>query len=277
MQTENSAFTNRSGQKIFQSSWLPASAPQAVVCIIHGLGEHSGRYAALAESLAAAGFACFALDHPAHGKSDGQQCFIPDFSLLVETARQFIDDSKQRYPDLPSFVIGHSMGGVITTTLLTETPQLVNGAILSGPALATDEAVGPIQRIVLNAISRLFPEAPTFQLDPSLVCSDVSVVDNYLNDPLVFSGKIPARTISEIIRGADSALKKASKITTPLLLLHGENDKLASPEGSKQLYRSCSSEDKELIIYPALFHEIFQEPRRHEIFSRIADWIGERR
>ena len=270
---ESSEFHNAQGDKIFQQSWLPDGPAKADVFIIHGLGEHSGRYSEIAHFLVERGYRAHALDHPGHGKSDGLRAYIDDFSIFTETASDFIKRIQSQNDELPSYIIGHSMGGVITSNLLIDHPSLVAGAILSGPALATDEAVGPVQTFILKLIAKFFPKLPVFQLDANLICRNPAVVEEYLNDPLVYSGKIRARLLIEIVGAGERALQRAAEITLPMLMLHGEEDGLASVKGSQAMFAGISSEDKDIIIYPELFHEIFNEDSKRDIYDTVTNWL----
>lgn len=272
MKQSSSEFTNAQGQKIFRQSWLPDAEPSADVFIIHGLGEHSSRYAELAEMLARRGYAVHALDHPGHGRSEGLPAYIERFDIFVETAAQFLREV-HNHNGKPCFVIGHSMGGVITCNLLIDHPELVQAAVLSGPALATDEALGPAQKVVLKAVAKVLPKLPAFQLDAKLICRDPKVVEEYLADPLVYSGKVRVRLLAEIVRAANRAMAEAAKIDIPMLFLHGEDDALASPEGSRKMYQSISSTDKDIVIYPGLYHEIFHEKSKRKIYEKLTDWL----
>ncbi len=273
MTWQSSSFSNTAGYEIYQQHWLPEVPVKAQVFIIHGLGEHGGRYQEIAQYLSQRGYRCHALDHQGHGRSEGRRGYIDRFSSFVDTAADFIRRGKAEAPELPSFMIGHSMGGVIASNLLLDHPQLVDGCILSGPALATDDAIGGVQKAVLKLIARLLPTLPVFGLDARLICRDEKVVENYRADPLVLSGKISARLVAEILAGGERALTRAAEISLPMLLLHGEEDALAHPNGSRRMYRGISSTDKEIVLYPALYHEIFNEDRKLEIYHNVVSWL----
>ncbi|GAB3378100.1 lysophospholipase [Spongiibacter taiwanensis] len=274
MKTETSTFTNAHGCKIFTQSWLPEADGKANVFIIHGLGEHSGRYAEIASYLAQRSFRVHALDHTGHGQSEGLRGYISQFSIFVDTVKDFILRCQAETPNLPSLIIGHSMGGVITSNLLIDHPTLVQGAVLSGPALTTDDAVSDTQKFILKTIAKILPKLPVLQLDANLVCRDKKVVDDYLADPLVNSGKIRAKLIVEILLAGERALSRAAEIKLPMLFLHGEEDGLASPKGSQLMHAAISSDDKEIVLYPDLYHEIFNEECKQEIFATVDNWLN---
>lgn len=274
MNHETSTFINGQNTRIFTQSWLPDADGKANVFIIHGLGEHSNRYSEIATYLAERGFRVHALDHTGHGQSEGLRGYISQFSVFVETVREFIVRCQTETPNLPNLVIGHSMGGVITSNLLIDYPNLVQAAILSGPALTTDEAVSHVQKLALKAVAKILPTLPVFQLDANLICRDKQVVADYLADPLVNSGKIRAKLIVEIVTAGERALSRAAEIKLPMLFLHGAEDALASPKGSELMYAGISSEDKELVLYPNLYHEIFNEECKQDIFATVDKWLN---
>lgn len=275
MNTQTQGFTNTDGKHIHTHSWPVANA-KAQVVIVHGLGEHGGRYQELAGSLNQRGYSCHALDHQGHGESEGKPGYIDNFTIFVNTVADFITRVKAQSPGLPCIMIGHSMGGVIACNTLIDHPKLVDICALSGPALATDEAIGPVQRLILTGLSALAPKAKVFSVDPTLVSSDPNTVEAYRNDPLVLSGKGCVKLITEILKAAKRALAQADQITVPMLFMHGGADALAHPSGSSRMYESISSRDKDLIIYPGLYHEIFNEPRRQDVYQALGDWLDQR-
>ena len=129
---------------------------------------------------------------------------------------------------------------------------------------------------MLNTLSKVLPKLPVLQLEANDVCHDPAVVEAYKNDPHVFTGKIRVRLITEILRTADRVLKNAANISLPMLILHGGDDKMASPSGSEKLYAGISSSDKTLKIYPGLYHEIFLEPEKLEIYATIHTWLEQK-
>ena len=269
------SFTNSNDLNIHTRSWSVSNA-NAQVVIVHGLGEHGDRYQALATTLNDKGYNCHALDHPGHGLSGGEKGHIDNFSMFVDTTVEFIQRVRAAAPELPCFMIGHSMGGVIATNVLIQKPELIDACVLSGPALATDEAVGPVLKRILKAIVAVSPRLRVFTVDPSLVCSVPGVVTEYRDDPLVLSGKGTANLIVEILAGSAHAMAGAKTITTPMLLLHGEQDDLDHPKRSQILHDTISSTDKKLVIYPKLYHEIFHEACKYEIYADIAEWFNKR-
>lgn len=265
-----------SGQQIYTESWQPDGPMKAALIIAHGLSEHCHRYLPLIEHFVGLGYGVFALDHEGHGRSEGQRGYIRRFSDYVDTLAAYIDTISQDYPQLPRFLIGHSMGGVIATNYLIAHQTKIAGCILSGAALDTSAVISPVQKKLLQLLSFISPKAGLIKLEGEAVSRDPAVVHAYETDPLVFRGKASARLLAEIIHGAETGLGRASTVTLPLLLLHGSADRLANPQGSIQFHTKASSADKQLRIYDGLYHEIFLEPERGDVFADIATWLEER-
>lgn len=276
MTHQQSTFNSNSGCRIYTQNWQPSDEPKAIIILVHGLAEHSNRYVGIANYLTEKGYAVYALDHEGHGHSQGLRGYINSFDDFLTTLDQYLNTIANQHPGKKLFLVGHSMGGVISSAYLLEHQQKLAGCILSGAALATGDVINPVQKIILNALSKILPKLPILQLEANDVCHDPAVVEAYKNDPHVFTGKIRVRLITEILRTADRILKNAADICLPMLILHGGDDKMASPSGSEKLYAGISSSDKTLKIYPGLYHEIFLEPEKLEIYATIHTWLEQK-
>ncbi|RNL66667.1 alpha/beta hydrolase [Zhongshania marina] len=276
MTHQQSTLSSNSGCRIYTQNWQPSDEPKAVLILVHGLAEHSNRYMGIANYFTEQGYAVYALDHEGHGHSQGLRGYINSFDDFLTTLDQYLNNIANQHPGKKLFLVGHSMGGVISSAYLLEHQQKLAGCILSGAALATGDVISPLQKVVLNTLSKVLPKLPVLQLEANDVCHDPAVVEAYKNDPHVFTGKIRVRLITEILRTADRVLKNAANISLPMLILHGGDDKMASPSGSEKLYAGISSSDKTLKIYPGLYHEIFLEPEKLEIYATIHTWLEQK-
>ena len=276
MTHQQSTLSSNSGCRIYTQNWQPSDEPKAVLILVHGLAEHSNRYVGIANYFTEQGYAVYALDHEGHGHSQGLRGYINSFDDFLTTLDQYLNNIANQHPGKKLFLVGHSMGGVISSAYLLEHQQKLAGCILSGAALATGDVISPVQKVVLNTLSKVLPKLPVLQLEANDVCHDPAVVEAYKNDPHVFTGKIRVRLITEILRTADRVLKYAANISLPMLILHGGDDKMASPSGSEKLYAGISSSDKTLKIYPGLYHEIFLEPEKLEIYATIHTWLEQK-
>lgn len=274
MQQQQGSFTNRNGLRIHQQSWAPEGDIVAIVLVVHGLAEHSSRYQAMAEFLTESGYALCTLDLPGHGKSEGNPGHIDSFADFLDTLDQYRGQLKELHPDKPIFLLGHSMGGLISATFLLNHQQAFRGAILSGPAIQPPGGKPPwIQLFIVRLLSRFAPGVGVMQLDANGVSRDPQVVADYRADPLNYVGKISARGVNEIFSAMDTIQARASEITLPLLIMHGEADSMTPVAGSRMLHQHATSADKTLRTYPGLHHEIFNEPERLELFAELRDWL----
>lgn len=258
---------------IYYRQWSDLDEVKAAVMLIHGLGEHCQRYDALAAALNKAGYAVYSMDLPNHGKSDGQKGHIDSFDDFLNAASVLYLRIQQQQVNTPVFLLGHSMGGLISTRYLIEHQEKFNGAILSGPAIQSPQAPPSWQLAIIKLISKIAPKLGMLELDANLVSRDPAVVKDYIDDPLVNDNKLSAKLLVEFFRGMEEVEKGAAKIDLPLLIMHGAEDKLTAPQGSQWLHDSVSSTDKKLHIYPELFHEIFNEPEAPSVYADVVSWL----
>jgi len=275
-QREERTFSGAGGVRIVYDVWTPAGEPRAVVVLAHGYGEHARRNDHVAQHFGTAGLVTYALDHRGHGRAGGKRVrvrqmseFVSDYAHLVETAR---DD----HPGLPLIVLGHSMGGGIVFAYGVEHPGAYDLMVLSGPAIAAHTGVSKLKAVVGKAVGSILPDLPIEAIDANLVSRDPAVVADYIADPLVYRGKIPAGIGKALLLVGESMDRRAPAITAPLLVVHGEDDQLVPAEGSRRLVRCVGSADVELKVYPGLYHEVFNEPEREQVLDDVVGWIQAR-
>ncbi|HEX5144175.1 MAG TPA: alpha/beta hydrolase [Mycobacterium sp.] len=269
-------FDGVGGQRIVYDTWVPAVPPRAVVVLSHGLGEHAGRYHHVARRFAGAGLVTYALDHRGHGRSGGKRVRLKDMSEYTGDFGTLVGIADREYPGLPKIVLGHSMGGGIVFAYAAEHPADYDVVVLSGPAVAANEDVSPLMAVVGKVLGRLAPGAPVQQLDANAVSRDPAVVAAYKSDPLVWHGKVPAGIARALLCVGETMPQRARTLSKPLLVVHGSEDHLISPEGSKRLVECVSSEDVHLKIYPGLYHEVFNEPEKDRVLDDVVAWIEAR-
>ena len=175
----------------------------------------------------------------------------------------------------PATMIGHSMGGLIATAHLLDHQQDYVGAVLSGPAVKPAVPPSAATRIIGRLLSRLAPQTGILQLDSGGVSRDPAVVAAYLADPLVHTGKMSARLAAEMLDAMTMVQDNATRITLPLLIVHGSEDSLASPAGAREMFGKLGSTDKTFQDLPGLYHEVFNEPERHEILDLVIGWTAQ--
>lgn len=261
------------GAKLHVTHWLPEGRPRAVVLLAHGYAEHAGRYAHVAKRLTDAGYAIYAVDHWGHGASDGEGGYVPSFSAFLDGMAELLTLVEINHGDTPRLLLGHSMGGLIATLFLVERQQAFVAAALSGPAILPAEPPSRVTIWVSRFLSRFFPRLGVLSLDANGVSRDPAVVEAYRADPLVYEGKIGARLGKEFMDAMAVAQADAPKIRLPILIQHGEADRLTAPAGSRYLFDNVASQDKRLEIYPGLFHEIYNEPEQGAVLDDLVGWF----
>lgn len=275
MKRDTGFLTGVGGRRIFWQAWLPDSSPSAVVVLVHGAGEHSGRYEHVTARLAGAGYAVYAPDHRGHGRSEGPRALIDRTDAAVADLDQLVVLAQEAHPGTPVFMLGHSMGAMFALRYAPLHQDRLAGLILSG-ALAALEDVPTSLRLIGRLLSMLAPRAPLIAIDASLVSRDPSVVDAYRADPLVHHGKLPARTAAEIADAVDAFPTSVGAITVPVLIMYGTEDRLCPPAGSVMVAERIGSADKTVRAYEGLFHEILNEPEREEVLADVLAWLSDR-
>ncbi|MCP2290670.1 alpha/beta hydrolase [Nocardia amikacinitolerans] len=269
--TEDGDFEG-TGSRIAWRAWLPETTTKAVIVLVHGIAEHSGRYAHVGKRLAEAGFAVYALDHLGHGKSAGSKANIGSMEGSADNVEGMLDIAAREHPGVPKFLLAHSMGSLIVLYLATRAPIDVAGIVLSAPPL--DIEVGnPVQRLLAPVLSKLTPNLGVLKLDSSMISRDPAVVAAYDADPLVYRGKLPARTGTEILNATETVKRRLDKVTVPLLVLHGTADALAAPSSSDLIERDAGSKDLTVIRYEGLYHEVFNEPEQDRVLIDVVAWL----
>lgn len=265
-------FTGAARGTIYWQGWAPDGDLKGVVVLSHGYAEHGGRYAHVAERLAADGFVTYAADHRGHGRSEGTRANVNRMSEVVADVDAMIDLATGEHPDVPVFLYGHSMGGLIALRYAIDHQSKLDGLVLSGPAVVT--TVGSkLERTAAKLLSRITPNLRPTPLDSSQISRDPEVVRKYDADPLVYRGKIPVRTGAESLIAADAAIAQLAKLRLPLLIVQGTEDKLVSPMGAQLVAGTASSEDITLKMYDGLYHEVHNEPEQQTVLDDIAAWL----
>lgn len=266
-------FTGLEGINILCQSWHPEGDPRAVLLIVHGYAEHSGRYRHVAEHFVGLGYAVYALDHRGHGQSDGLRADVKRFEDYLTDLKTFLDIVKEREPGCQIFLIGHSMGGAIVTLFAAHHGDDFDGLITSGAGVKVESGVSPLLISLSKIVAALAPRLPTVPLDVEAVSRDPAVVARYRSDPLNYLGKVRARMGVQLLRAAELIAPELPNIALPALILHGTADRLADPAGSQMIYDQVRSTDKTLKFYDGLYHEIFNEPEREQVFADMAAWL----
>jgi len=274
MKHQDGYFKNRENQSIYTQNWLPDNPPKAVLLIVHGLNEHSGRYDHFSNFFVIEGFAVYSMDLIGHGKSDGTRSYVKEFNNYLDDIILYLEKIKQLQPESPIFLIGHSMGGLISALILIDHPDQFAGAVLSGSIVQIPDDVSSLFITLGKFVSFILPKLGLLKIDLSGLSRNPDVVQAYKDDPLVNSGKFTARVSAEMTKSFDRVAGEGSMIKDPVLILHGGSDRIVNPACSHFLYALVSSEIKEIIIYDGFYHEIYNDPGHEQVYQNVSSWIS---
>lgn len=272
---QTNSFTTADGINIHTKYWKPENDSERVIIIIHGIGEHSGRYLQVAEELRDADYHVYSLDHRGHGQSGGKRLRISSTTDFIDDLKQYYDRIKSSHPDSKIYILGHSMGSVISLQFILSNPGLIEATVITGTATDVASGVPPALRMIANFIYLFFPNAPISPPGSMDVLSrDPEIVKQAENDPLMNHGWTPVAIAKFVIETGEMIQERANKITMPIIFMHGEADELTPISGSKIMYERVSSEDKALKTWADMRHEIMNEIGREEVISEIVDWFN---
>lgn len=248
--------------------WEKENADAAVV-ISHGWSEHAGRYQAVADMLVESGYSVYALDHRGHGKSEGKRGHVrrwSDYVRDLEQLRASVKEDRQ-------YLLGHSMGGMISLMHLLEYPEQFCAVVLSGPAADVSIDVPWLTRFIGKTMGFWMPRLSLRNdIDASVVCSDPNVVSAYVDDPFNH-GKVSARWFCEYLGAVERLHRRAGEIRTPLAIWHGEGDELVAPWVSQRLFDRLEMREKQRTIVNGALHEILLEPNWQETAKEMKNWL----
>jgi alpha-beta hydrolase superfamily lysophospholipase len=258
--------------RLFAQAWEPAGGQSGVIAIVHGLGEHSGRYAEVAGQLVDAGYAVLTFDQRGHGRSEGPRGHAPSYDVLLDDLEILVAQARRRSGTRPVFLYGHSMGGnLVLNYALRRQPPLA-GLVVTSPVLRPTLPPPAWKLAAAKMMNRVWP---TFSLDngvdPSDLSHDEAAVQAYREDPLVH-GRVSARLGTALISTGVWALEHAGQLSLPLLLMHGSADALTSPAATAEFAGRLEGRC-ELKIWEGLFHELQWERERETVVRFVVDWL----
>lgn len=277
MREQSGLVVNPEGISLQEYIWRPEGPSTAVVALVHGIYEHAGRYAHVAQHLTEAGFAVHAIDLRGHGKSHGPRGFVKKFDEFLDDAAFLLDRVATHHAGVPVYLMGHSLGGLICTLLTLERGPTIEGLILSSPALALPhETAPPLLQTATAFLGKTVPKFALKRLDPGGICSDPAVVQAYERDPLVFHGKAAAGTGAALLDGIRRSFPRLEEITVPFLAFHGTSDRIVDIAGTEALYKRSRSSDKTFETFEGFYHETLNEPEHKVVLSLITYWLRNR-
>jgi len=248
--------------------------PKAVICLVHGLGEHINRYNHVGQAFTNAGYALQGFDLRGHGLSGGQRGHVPSYESLLDDIGDFLADAQKRYPGLPLFLYGHSLGGNLAINYALRFPANLNGLIATSPLLKLAFEPAPAQLTLAKVMNNIVPSfSQPSGLEQAAISRDPEIVRAYAADPLVHD-KITARLFTVLHASGLWALEHAAGLKVPTLLMHGSADRLTSPEASKEFARTAGS-IVTLRIWDGFYHELHNEPEKAAVLKVMIDWLNE--
>ena len=267
-----SHFTGADGLLLMRRAWLPERVERVMV-LVHGFAEHSGRYEDMACWFLERGVAVHAYDQRGHGRSGGTRCHVGRFSEFLDDLACLLEIVGEEHPGVPVTLVGHSMGGLITAAFLADRQPALSSAVTSGATLALGDDVSALRIAASKLLSRLLPRLPVGSpVDPNGLSRDPAVVRDYIQDPLVYRS-MTASLATALVDAVSRTAVRAPEVQVPLLMLHGEADPLCRPSGSRSFFQALESPESDLVVYPELRHEIFNEPEREQVYQDIWDWL----
>lgn len=276
MKHQEGFFKGVRNADICYQCWLPEGEPRAVLLIVHGLAEHCGRYTNMVNHFVPLGYAVYGVDHIGHGRSGGTRVHVKRFEDFTNVLRTYLGMVRDWQPGRQVFMIGHSLGALIGAVYLLDHQTDLAGAILSGPLVKVPDSISPLAVLLSRLLSVLLPKVGVAGVDAEGVSRDPAVVDAYVNDPLVYTGKTTARLGCETLKAMRRVANEAARITLPLLVLQGSEDRLVAPDGAEMLHRAAGSGDKTLRIYDGLHHEVYNEPEHASVLGDVEAWLHAR-
>lgn len=275
--TTLSTFTSGEGDNIALQDWPQPEgvAPRGVVVIVHGLGEHAGRYDNVARQLNRWGFAVRGYDQYGHGESDGVRGALPSSGRLLDDLTDIVESTRVRMAKgLPLVLFGHSMGGLVAAWQVALRKVRVDGLVLSSPLL--DPGLNGVRKLLLSFVPRVAPNLTMGNgVDPDFISHDAGVVAAYRADPLVHD-RISGRLAQFMAGSGPIVIECAPQWTVPTLLMYAGQDKLVNPRGSRAFAAAAPPNVVTSYCFKDLFHEIFNELDSEQVFQTLKQWLDER-
>ncbi len=260
---------SRDGTRLNLRTWKPEGRTRGRVLLVHGLAEHMGRYEHVARALNDAEFAVWGVELRGHGDSDGRPGH-------TDRWRDYVDDVRAAAHVIgqPYYLVGHSMGGCVALDLArgATKPQLL-GVALSNPLLGVAVEPPAWKTAAGRLMSNIWPTLSLDnEIDPSWISRDLAVVSAYRTDPKVFS-VVSARWYTELIAAMERIHGHAGRYRTPFFLMVGTSDRLVDPDASQALFEKYGGNDKDMVVYEGLYHELFNEPEKDKVFTDLCTWL----
>jgi alpha-beta hydrolase superfamily lysophospholipase len=273
MDTTEWKWKTNDGLEMYSKAWLPSRKARGVVCLVHGVGEHIGRYQADGEALAEGGYILAGFDQRGFGKSGGRRGHTPSLEAYFDDIDLFLAEIAKRYPDQPRFLYGHSMGGVLVLAYTPLRQPAVDGVIATASGLKTVLEEQKLKVFLAKLLGKVLPTITLKSgVDAQMLSRDPRVADEYTNDPLVHP-LVTAAWGKSMLGAVDLVFENASRFPLPLLLMHGTKDEIAYPRSS-QMFADLAPKDKvTLKMWDGFKHELHTDPEKAEVFKTMIAWL----
>ena len=259
------------GLTLFVRSWRPDANARGLVVIVPGFNSHSGYFGWTAEQLVAADLAVYAVDLRGRGQSDGERFYVEKFTDYVDDVSAVVKLAKSREPGLPTFLLGHSAGGVVGCLYALDYPRELTGLI--SESFAHEIPAPDFALAVFKGLGHIAPHAHILHLKNEIFTRDPKAVETMNADPLIAHETQPTKTLAEMVRADERLKKEFSSMTLPVLILHGTADQATKPSGSQHFYDMVGSHDKTLKLYDGHFHDLLNDLDKEIVMGDIKAWI----
>ncbi|MDQ6883659.1 MAG: lysophospholipase [Candidatus Dormibacteraeota bacterium] len=256
--------------------WQDPAAPRTwTFVVVHGLGEHSGRYQRFAEWFAERGATVYAMDLRGHGRSGGQRGHTPSMDALIDDIDRVVKYARDESGG-PLVLVAHSFGGLLGIAYALRHPDHIDRCVFSAPALKVKVEVPAFKRALARVLPRVAPRlSMSNEVNAGLLSHDPAVDMSYRTDPLVHN-RISAGLYGETFARGESLIARAAELRVPFLLLHGTQDMVIDPAGSQRFFPRATAPERAFILYPGMYHEIFNEVEWEMVFQDIESWLTQR-
>ena len=274
MKNTEGKFEGAKGLSIFYQSWLPEN-PKAIVQVVHGFAEHSGRYLNVVNELVPLDYGIYADDHRGHGRSEGTRNYVDSFDQYIEDEKTLYDIIKEKHPNLPIFLLGHSMGSLIVIYVIKKYEDLYKGLILSGTGTSVGDKISGFLKTMAKVMGKIAPKLKISPgLEANMLSHDPEVVKAYQEDPNVYAEKITARLGYEMLNKFESVLDVIDKFKLPLLVQCGSEDALIQG-AEEEIKEAFKMDDQTINIYDGLYHEVYNELEKDRkiVLKDLSNWL----
>ncbi len=272
MDHSEGTFRGSGAMELYYQRWRPEGTPKAILVVLHGHGEHCGRYANVVDWFVPREYAVYAFDARGHGRSPGKRGHLESYADMLGDLEAFLDLVRREEKDREVFLLGHSLGGLTALDYVLHNPDGLAGVVASGPVLS-EPGLSPVRILLAKLLSHVWPGLTLATgLDATALSRDPSVVEAYVNDPLVH-GKGTPRMGSEVLATVDWTQAHAAGMKLPCLIVLGSNDRLCAPEASRAFHEKVSFTDKEYIEYDGYYHEVYNDVGKERVLADVEVWL----